>query len=516
MTSKGEVAKIDKAKKMIIQASVGVLIIFSSYAIATFVINAILKATGAGGIAGVGVVEKYKEPLAGALGAGIVESHYPPRNAIDIPRDTMIFITFKEAINPSDIISGDGDLNANNVWIFATEEGNSKKLVSDEVKVSTNEQKTIFVFDPVDLLGNPIEDTNYTVSLQPGIKKANGQNAFVGAYSSGYGWTFEVSTEVDLTPPKVVSVIPTADSEEARNVTVEITFNEAMNPVSSTGSYTVGKDPLFTNITIVQKDGTVVQGTYEISNAYKTVGFTSTDACSKDPCGDVIYCLPGNADLTVTGKAATLDSSNPPKAQLIGVSFDGLTDASGNSLDGNGDGVACGSANDTIECGDKAQLNDNYAWSFKTTNDINDTIPQITTLKPDVGGQEIDQNAPLEISFNSLLKAATVNSTNVSVWPDKFYQMWFSTTKEDDVTAKTSKVLIDHPAFISKAEKGYDYYPVVTNGLKSSYQICVYPSMQTGSSCNGSNSGTPYCCNGNPSATACKTQLDQKPLPGNE
>ncbi|MBI4713888.1 Ig-like domain-containing protein [Candidatus Uhrbacteria bacterium] len=513
MTSKGEAAKTDKAKKMITQAVVGMLIIFSSYAIASFIINAIVGATG-GQIVSKTAVEKYKEPLAGALGAGIVESHYPPRNAIDIPRNTKIFVTFKEAIESKTIIKDDGTLDNNNVWIFETAKGKDKKLDSSAVKVATNEEKTIFVFDPVDLLGNPTSDTNYTVALQPGIKKADGSNAFVGVYSSGYGWTFEVSTEIDLTPPKVVSMIPKNDSEEARNITVEITFNEAMDPVSSTGSYITGKDTQFTNITIAQKDVGNVQGTYEISNGYKTVGFTSINACSKDPCGDVIYCLPANADLSVTAKAATLDNSNPPQAQLIGVKYDGLTDASGNSLDGNGDGVACGTENDTIVCSDSSK-NDNYAWVFKTTNTINDTVPKITTLNPGIDGQEIDQNALLEISFNTLLKASTVNTTNVSVWPDPLYLMWFSTGKEDDVNAKTSKALVNHAAFISNAEGGYDYYPVITNGLKSVYQICMYPSMQVGGNCDGGNSNQPYCCNGNPSATACQTVNEPGTLPGN-
>ncbi|MBI2475292.1 Ig-like domain-containing protein [Candidatus Uhrbacteria bacterium] len=514
MTSQGEAGKTEKAKKIITQATIGVLIIFSSYAIALFVINAILGATS-GQIVSKAVIEKYKEPLAGALGAGIVESHYPPRNAVEIPRNTKIFVTFKEAVDPKSIISGESGLNNTNVYIFETAKGKDKKLGTDAVKVVTNEQNTIYVFDPVDLLGNPTSDTNYTVALQPGIKKANGSNAFVGAYSSGYGWTFEVSTEIDLTPPKVVSVIPNNSSEEPRNVTVEMTFNEAMDPVSSTGSYIDEKNPLFTNIAITQKDvAGNVQGTYEISNGYKTVGFTSTDACSKDPCGDVIYCLPATADLSVTGKAATLDNSNPPQAQLIGVSYDGLTDASGNSLDGNGDGKACGSEKDLAVCANNA-LNDNYSWSFNTTDAINDTVPKIVSLKPEIGGQEIDQNAPLEIAFSTLLKGSTVNSSNVSVWPDPLYSMWFSSNKEDNVDAKTTKVLIGHPAFISNAEGGYDYYPVVTNGLKSAYQICMYPSMQVGGACDGTNSSKPYCCNGSPSAVACKTLYEPGTLPGN-
>ena len=49
---------------------------------------------------------------------------------------------------------------------------------------------------------------NYTVKLTNSIKKADKTAAFTASNQDGYEWTFEVSTEVDLTPPKVVSVCP--------------------------------------------------------------------------------------------------------------------------------------------------------------------------------------------------------------------------------------------------------------------------------------------------------------------
>ncbi len=525
MTSRGEPAKTDKAKKLIQQAVIGFIIIMVSYGIATFIINALLKATG-GQIVSKPPIEKYTEPLAGALGAGIIESHYPPRDAQDIPRNTKIFVTFKEPIDPTTIIQGydknlgpqDSNqsklLNNANVWIFETAKDKGQKLGSDAVKVATDDEFKIFVFDPVDLLGNPASDTNYTVGLQSGIKKADGKNAFTGAYASGYGWTFEVSTVVDLTPPKVVGIIPQNNATEPMNVVVELTFNEAMDPIASTGVFDAAKQPKFTNISVVDPAGQTVEGAYKISNAYRTVGFVSKKACAEDPCGNTIYCLPGGVDLDVIARAATLDSANAPQAQLIGVSYDGLTDASGNSLDGNGDGSACGSANDTVACPNSA-LNDNYQWGFTTTNEINDTVPQVVSLTPGINGQNIDQNAPMGIGFNTLLMGSSVVSNHVSLWPDPLYEMWFVPGKTDDPVAKTSNVSIIHPAFISNADGGYDYYPVLTHGLKSAYQICMYPATQKDGACDGSNPDSPYCCNGSPSAQACKTIQGQTTLPPN-
>ena len=49
MTSGGVPEKIDKAKKTLIAGFIGLVIIMSSYAIASFVINALLEATGVAG-----------------------------------------------------------------------------------------------------------------------------------------------------------------------------------------------------------------------------------------------------------------------------------------------------------------------------------------------------------------------------------------------------------------------------------------------------------------------------------
>ncbi|MEK7615146.1 MAG: hypothetical protein AAB431_02055, partial [Patescibacteria group bacterium] len=100
--------------------------------------------------------------------------------------------------------------------------------------------------------------------------------------------------------------------------------------------------------------------------------------------------------------------------------------------------------------------------------------------------------------------------------------------KEDDLKAnandpkiETTKVLITHPPFISNASGGHDYYPVLTHGLKSNYQICMYPSMMDpalpgAGACNGSNTNAAYCCNGQASSMPCTTAGANKPLPGNK
>ena len=53
-TSAGDAGKIDKAKKILVSAVIGLLIILSSFAIASFILSKLLSSTGAGGTGGTG------------------------------------------------------------------------------------------------------------------------------------------------------------------------------------------------------------------------------------------------------------------------------------------------------------------------------------------------------------------------------------------------------------------------------------------------------------------------------
>lgn len=523
-TAAGRPEPVAKAKKILQQAVIGLIIIFSAYSITSFILDRLLDA--AFGSDTSASAEAYTEPLSGSLGGGVIDDHYPMRNATEIPRNTKIFVTFKEAIDPSSIIDGydddsaSTDLNTDSVLIYRTEEGELDALEPTEVAVSYTDDFEIWVFDPVDYLGSAEEDTNYTVALTTNIATSDGDAAFTGTYSGGYEWTFEVSTEIDLTPPTVTFNIPQQDDEEPRNVTVELTFSEAMDPVAATGTYFDAEGEYFTNIEVVDESDANVEGEFEISNAYKTVSFTTFDACGEDPCGDPIYCLPGDEELTVTAKSASINDDEIPQS-LFAIA-DGLVDAAANSLDGDDDydpeveGTACGSSTDAISCLD-GDDNDDYVYSFSTTNEIEDTVPHIVSLHPEVLDDEIDQSEPVTAIFNTYLKGATLTTNAVSLWPDPWYEMWFAIRKYDEVTVGEetnpegcdttltgSCLSIEHPTFVANADGGWDYYPVITEGIKSVYQICMYPSLDE-DACDGDYTGFDYCCNGSPSSTACTT-----------
>ncbi len=504
--ARGEPEPVKKAKKILQQSVIGLIIIFLSYSIATFILNRLLDAAFSG--TSEAIAEQYSEPLSGSLGAGILEDHYPERDAVDIPRNTRIFVTFKEAIDPTTMMDGytdgdeHGDLNTESILIYPTAEGSTAALASDAVRVTFDDAFETFVFDPDEYLGSAEEDTNYTVVLTTNIDKADGDQAFSGAYSDGYSWQFEVSTEIDLTPPYVTSVVPIQDATEPRNVTIEVDFSEAMDPVAGTGTYDVALGELFTNISALDGDAATIEGTWAISNGYRTIDFTTTDACSEDPCGDTIYCLPGGEPISVTAKAASVNPDEIPQGEPTGATFDGLVDAAANSLDGDDDGDACGSSTDTVDCTD-GDADDDYDWNFTTTDEIEDTVPQVSTLDPEVDEDEISQTDDLTILFNTFLKSSTVNSTSASLWPDPNYEMWFAIRKSN--TDSATEVLMEHPTFVSNADGGWDYWPVLTQDIKSTYQICMYPAIGPNSCTSSRSTSYPYCCEGSPSTSACET-----------
>ena len=510
MTSGGDAHRMEKAKKLLKNGGIGLLIILSSFTITQFILNALLG----GGTSGPrirSVAERYGEPLAGALNGRMITDHYPERNAVDMPRNVQIFVTFAEPVRPSTIIKGYDDaktyaeadppptaLDERSVLIFRTLEEEDDALVPNAVNVFVTEDWKTFVFDPVGLLGNDKTDTNYTVKLTSRISKKIGGSSLLGP--KGYPWTFEVSTVSDLTPPQVVSVAPAPDQAHDRNMTIEMTFSEAMSPAAATGSWKNGSG--FTNITVTSAKGAAspagVNGAFEISNAYRTVTFTTDDACAQDPCGNTIYCLPGDASILATAKAAAIDPNNKPQAKLVGGRFNGLVDAAGNSLDGNG------------ENGAEGPDADNFSWPFLTRDAIDMVPPSIASISPKMLAslREVSPTAPALVTFSRQMKTSTLTNSSLQLWPDPFYDFWF-VVRSEIVDGKTQSA-IQHPMLVQTEDGGWNYYPVVTHQARGDNQVCLYPSVGPES---GTNQGAckvsadpkkPYCCDGSPQEGPCR------------
>ncbi len=478
MTSEGNEDKVEQAKKILQNAVIGLIIVLSSFAIATFILN---KLAGAGDVGPGG--NNFAGGSGGggisALGSGIIDSHYPARNQKDVPRNTKIVITFKEAIDSATIMAGD-KINAQNVKIYKTKDGVAGAVTFD-VAAATKDNKT-FVFKPAQYLGSPAEKIYYTVALSKNLKKASGDLAFSGVVGEwAYTWMFEVSTIIDVTPPKIESIIPLPGATEPKNVVVQINFNEAIDPVSASGSSNG-----FENITV--KDGeALVAGNYYLSNQYRTVEFLTEDKCGVNSCGNDVYCLPGGKTLTVLARAASLAVSGESTAT---DAYDGVMDLASNSLDGNGDGAAAGpqaqsqKAPFNANAPSAAAQGDDYAWSFITTNDIDTTAPVIDRVAPEVttGGVTggVDLDASVRAEFSKRLMSNSLTTDNAALYGELNY--WVN--KSDSQSATT--VYLNHDQF----DEGMDYRAELKSGVKDIYQNCYAP-------CSSSSVvGTPSCCNG--------------------
>lgn len=245
MTSAGNAEKIAQAKKILVNAAIGLAIILSAFAIVSYIIFVLQGGTfgpGPGPTPGPLPCENC-----GHLGTGIIESVYPTPNQRDVFRNTSITVTFKVTMDPSSVIDdtnsngtfGDcvgtppvcDNLKSGSVLIYQNSAGESGALAANTVRASVTNGNRTFNFYPNSLLGDGANNIWYAVKLTNAIKKDNGDSAFPGA-AGNFTWRFEVGSLLDLDPVQVSNVFPAPDKLGDTYST-----NAA---IQATGSITVG------------------------------------------------------------------------------------------------------------------------------------------------------------------------------------------------------------------------------------------------------------------------------------
>ena len=528
MTSQGNEEKVQKAQAIIKNAVIGLVICLAAFSITTFIMNTLLNATGNGGTTTTtdrGSVEAFSN----ALGSGAIADHYPGRNATGIPRNTKIMVTFKSPMYIPSFITGYNDnstatnvsddtppatpnVNSTNFQLSCVDDSDTSKVTnysSTDVTVSFTSDLKTFVFDPP-VLGSATSTTTCTVTLGGGILDSAGGKIF--STDPGYKWSFSVSTVLDTTPPTIVSILPSDGSSDfARNVTTQITFSEAVDPTTTTGTYiadvggfqdlAVYADPKHTG------SFSPISGTFVTSSGYTVVEFTPTDACGTNSCGKTVYCLPGPD----ASKGETLESihlliraaglsASPPEAA---TPYNGVVDMAGNSLDG---GKGAGTDSNT---------------AFSVTGDVVTAGPQIDSISPAILGENVSVDQDVTITWNTLMRSSTLTDSTVGLLANPDPQLWYNAAvktldKNGDVAsvsglepAKTElfiqhgaflKSVVDDPTTTTNETITQLYAPILPQDIESIYQNCFYPATgpgaTTGSTCNASAS-SPYCCNGN-------------------
>ncbi len=513
MTAGGDDKQVLRAKRLIINAVIGIVIILFAYGITSFIIGALLDATGTkrnDGSNGSVTIPAFS----GSLGAGAVRDHYPLRDQTDVARNTNITVTFRDQMSLESFIRDYDDngtpldvsddtlataINADNVIIYASALGEEQALTNVDVYF-TEDLRTV-VFNPVEYLGSATENVSYTVFLKNDIKNSNGDKVFTGNYSEGYEWTFITGINLDLDPPAVVSVIPVAGGAYAKNIIVQVTFDEPMDPTASSGVRLDGSG--FSNLQVVGVSGAPTPGEYLLSNGYKTVTFQSSTSCGTNSCGETIYCLPGGQLIQASVAAATVGSSPP---QALTFPYDGVVDMAANALDGDGDGSA----------------GDDYVWDFTTTDDIYLLGSSIESITPDIQAENVALDQDVSLIFSDILMSSTVTSdnlmfTNQELTSGDSHEQWYRfdvtsltvdglEVENDDMTPVKSLVTMPHGVLLESIDgQTYMYGLNVSQGVRNQYQNCYLPAQgpdAVGGAC-GVSAENPYCCNGQAQATTC-------------
>jgi hypothetical protein len=469
-----------------------------AFAITSFIISRLLGAIDQGGGPG-GPASSAPDDRAciglsatcpaGALGNGIVEGHYPGRNATGVPRNTRIVVTFKEAIDPASMVMGGATptlavLRSSQVVgtsnQFATKFAQS--LTSAEIDVVPTPDNKTFVFIqkncPTDCYGSPSENVFYTVALRggtDGVKKAGGSPAFAGTFNAGYLWEFQVSTVLDLTPPRVSSSAP-EDGDQAvpRNSLIQVTFNEPVDPVS-----------LASGMSVTTPSGTAIQGTISVGNIYRSAEFRTNDLCGTNSCGEPVYCLPGSQEINTRVKADGLTATPPTGIYPP----NGVTDMAGNSLDGDGDGTAEG------------PTGDDYAYAFRTSNLIDLVPPKVVAQEPGILTGDVPRDLRMTVTFSKLMSYSSMTTDTVRLVPGTGGAPTNYMIAGDAVSSVAGGDPDQGQAVIlhDLLSENQPYGVSLTSGLRDLRQNCFYPGGgQT--VCTGNE---PFCCNGVPSQVAC-------------
>lgn len=217
MTSGGDPQKIQDAKRTLMNAVLGLLIIFSAFALVAFIIRML---SGAAGPQGGTRQPPPTLPCTNCevLGSGIIEAVYPTPGATDVPRNTSILVTFKLLMDRNTIIQNIGGTDRiKNVSIQAWDSASGSwgpALGDDAVSADSSDNLT-FTFHPDNPIGSEAREMRYQVSLGCGIKRQDGPDAFPRCLgSTGYAWSFTVGTRLDLTPPTLDSVFPEPDDNK--------------------------------------------------------------------------------------------------------------------------------------------------------------------------------------------------------------------------------------------------------------------------------------------------------------
>jgi len=462
MTAGGNEEQIGRAKDVLKNAVIGLAIILSAYAIVLFIMKMLGVSMGGPTRQTISLDGYQNFRGSGALGR-IVKDHYPMRDQKDVYRNTKIVVTFRNPVDPSSFIvdaNEDGifgnctstpkvcdTLNKEAIIVNKLSEGTEEfELVPDDIVVLA--QKTTstvgnfknygvhtIVLRPADYLGSKLEDIQYSVKLTNKILLDNGDSETdnnIGAFGTTpgyYEWRFTCGTEIDLTPPYVISTWPRNMEPTPKNTVIQIEFNEAIDPTGIQGMFiendlidkngsTISTDGrtyfklLGDNIFLKNGDEMLPVGNLNLTGGYRILEFTPTEACGENACGGQIFCLPVKDEPNHVSKYELILKAGSTASDESWTADDesaGVMDMASNVLDGNHDGIIQ-HATTTLPVFNEWFLEngnsnpDNYSFWFNVENRVDKTPPYLNKIYPGLDGDNIEPDQKWAFLFSKRMR----------------------------------------------------------------------------------------------------------------
>jgi len=365
----------------------------------------------------------------------LVIGRYPLPDAVGIPLNAVVSVTFNEAIDASTLDGGSFFIRQADILVSGT--------------ISIGENNTLGVFTPA---SNLVSNSTYTVFLFQSVKDASG-NAIIASDS----WQFTTVNTADVTPPTVISTIPASGSSDvAINTTLTITFSEPMDITSLnstnitlssgsthiTGALNMSNDRTIAIFTPQNQLSGLSLYTVEVQTGVKDVAgnalvenskFSFTTASSSDvtPPGVASVTPTENATDIATSSAIAITFSEPMNVSTLNAS--NLTLASGatiipgsisTSLDGRiatftpaGPLAHATSYTMFVTSGVQDAAGNGLpiikVWNFSTLTTPDTSPPAVTAVLPAPAGVDVASNTAVTFFFSKPMNQATLNTTNI-------------------------------------------------------------------------------------------------------
>lgn len=349
MTARGDAEKVRKAKKILVNAVIGLAVILLAWVIVYFVADFVTSSTGGGsGSCSIGSYVDCQECVDDGSGNGVwqannsapscpnlPQAHYQVR--WEDPKDGTTDVKLCAAVQAGFDGLSNNALDANSVTndsVRITDSGGTNVALTPRFDVAADSNAFGYKHDTE---WKPNE--TYTVEINnitSSDKVQNSSNPPVQA--DNYSWSFTTGTESDDVPPYVNAWSPTG-AAVCLTPQIQVQFNEPMYAPS------ISKD----NITISPLN----PADLEVTNVFMDSSSSFSATLNKP--------LLGNTTYTIT---------------LSAVAPDGFQDSCGNLLDCGNTPNQC--VHDGTATGDAA---DNFVWTF-TTDDTTktDCRPEISSI----------------------------------------------------------------------------------------------------------------------------------------